>query len=112
MIKVDAKMLVHEFDYYAYTGEDRYHQPTYGSKQTITKCRIDYISQFSKNSREESTNLYAIIFCYADFTSPLPTFVEKSKVTIDGEDLIIERVLPMAQPFSGDLFAYELEVIQ
>ena len=112
MITVDPKMLVHEFDYHAYTGEDRYHQPTYDSPKTIRHCRVDYVSQFRKTSEAESINLYAVIFCYAGYTDPFPQFAEKSKVTIGGEDLTIERVLPLTQPFSTDLFSYELEVVR
>lgn len=111
MIRVDAKMLVHEFEYFAYTGEDRYHQPTYALGQTISKCRIDYTSQFSKNASEETVNLFAVIFCFADYTTPFPEFVEKSKVAIDGKELTIDRVLPMAEPYGGKLFSYELEVV-
>ena len=111
MIAVDERMLIHSFDYFPYIGEDKYHQPEYGPKQVISKTRVDVSSYYRKNIREKTVDLYAVIFCYAGLTSPLPKFIEQSKVVFDSMNLTIERVIPLYQPFSAELFGYELEVV-
>lgn len=112
MVKLDERVLVHSIDYYPYVGEDKYHQPSYGAKQTISKCRVDLTYRYMKNSSEQAKDIYAIVFCYAGYTEPFTTFTAKSKAVLaDGKETIIAEVIPVPYPYSADLFAYELELV-
>lgn len=111
MVRIDSDVLVHSFDYYELEGVDQYHQSSYKEKQTIDKCRIDYSTVFSRDSNENKVVAEAIIFCFASDTTPFLHFKEQSKVVFDDTDYVIQKVVPIAQPYSSELFSYELEVI-
>lgn len=110
-LTMDARLLVHSFDYSEYTGRDRYNQPTYAAKQTINNCRIDNTLVYARDGVTTTVTATAIIFCYAGLTSPWKDFKEQSKVEFQGKSSIINRVVPVSHIDSSDLFAYELEVV-
>lgn len=103
--------LVHSFGYAEFLSKDRNHQPKYKEPITVDNCRIDYETVYSRSSSEKQVVANAIIFCYVGYTTPLVEFKEQSKVTIHGKQFVIEKVVPITNPFNSDLFAYELEVI-
>ena len=112
MTKLDERVLVHSIDYYPYTGQDKYHQPTYGSKETVSKCRVDVTASYRASNQEQASEIYAVVFCYAGYTEPFTDFVEKSKVVLaNGRETIIAKVIPISEPYSAELFAYELELV-
>lgn len=108
---MDKALLIDSFEYYEHVGTDRNHQPEYAEAVTIKHCRIDNQNVYARNANEVKVVANAIIFCYAEHTTPFENFKEQSKVVINGKDLVIERVVPISYPYSVDLFSIELEVL-
>lgn len=111
MVKMDKDLLVHSFEYHEYLGTDRYHNPQYADAVTVDSVRIDYTKVYSRNKEEKKLIASAVIFCYAGLTKPFKDFKEQSKVVFDGKEHTIEQVIPITQPFSSELFSYEIEVL-
>lgn len=111
MIKMDYRVLVDEFDYAEYIGVDRYNQPEYKAPVNISNCRIDRNSVYSKQANNTTVVANAVIYCYADGTTPFMDFKERAKVTFDGKEHIVTKVVYVTNPYNNQAFAYELEVI-
>lgn len=108
---MDKELLVHKFEYYEYLGTDRYHNPSYLEPVVVENVRVDYTKVYSRNREEKKLIATAVIFCYAGLTEPFEDFKEQSKVVFNGKEHTIEQVIPITQPYSADLFAYEVEVL-
>lgn len=111
MIKIDKRLLIHDFFYSEYVGIDRNHQPTYNKAEYVTNCRIDYGLNYSRNETENTKTVECIIFCYSTHTTPFLAFKEKSKIAFNNKDYTIRKVIPVYEPYNNTLFAYELEVV-
>ena len=110
-IRVDKRMLVDSFTYHKLTGKDNKHQPTYADGVLVSHCRIDHSQSNYRSKEEDKSRVYAVIFCYPGMTSPALDFKERAKVVFDGEEHIIQRIVTVTQPYSSDVFAYEIEVV-
>lgn len=108
---MDKQVLVHEFEYHEYVSTDRSHNAVYKKPETVKHCRVDYTSVYSRNNQEKVLEANGIIFCYAEHTTPFKMYKKQSKVVINGQEHIIEKVVPVSHPYSSELFAIELEVI-
>lgn len=110
-IRVDKRMLVDSFTYHELTSKDNKHQPTYADGVLVNFCRIDRTRSSYRSKEEDKSTIYAVIFCYPGMTSPALDFKERAKVVFDGEEHIIQRIVTVTQPYSSDVFAYEIEVV-
>ena len=111
MIAMDPKVLVHEFEYSEYIGQDRYKQPEYGEPITIERVRVDESSVFSRDGDQKKILANAIIFLYNGLSSYFGPFKEQSKVVFNGKEYIIQKIVPVSEPYSKELFSIELEVL-
>lgn len=111
MITMDERLLVDSFSYEEFLSEDRNHKPVYAPSEMIDKARIDRSNVFSSDSNEQKIIAIAVIFCYSGLTTNFKPFKERSRVFYDGTYKIIQKVVPVTQPYSNDIFAYELEVL-
>lgn len=111
MVKMDKRVLVDRFEYLEYDGKDRYHQPAFKELVTVTNVRIDRNTVFSRDANEAKVLANAVIFCYADHTTPFQEFKEQSKIIFDGKEHILQRVIYVTNPYNNKPFAYELEVL-
>lgn len=108
---MDKALLIDSFTYEEYEGKDRYHNITYKEPIEIEHVRIDNSRVYSRDGNSVAVVAEGIIFCYAEHTTPFMMFKEKSRVVIDGREATIEKVVPISQPYSKDLFSIELEVL-
>lgn len=109
-LKPPIEALVDSFVYEEYDGINDWSEAEYKEPIIINNVRIDDSVSYSAN--DGKTILYnAVIFCYADLTEPMPEFKEQSKISYDGINRVIVKVIPTKEPFMNKLYGYELEVI-
>lgn len=109
--KPPRSFLNDSFYYSEYIGTDKWSKPTFKDALTVKGCRIDNETVFSNSSGGKTIAYNALLLCYAGITTPLPVFKEQSKVTFDGKDRVILRVIPLKEAFNENVYGYELEVI-
>lgn len=111
MLKIDSKMLVDSFIYEEYSGDDDWGEDNYKLPINIDKVRIDRSTVYSRDKTQTQIVADSVIFCYASATTPFKEFKEQSRVTFDGKQCIIKKVIPIKEPFRNAIWSYELEVI-
>ena len=111
MVVMDELLLIDSFIYEEFDGEDRNHKPKFKEPKTIDKVRVDRTNVFSSDNNQQKIVASAIIFCYAGLSTFSDPFKERSRVLFDGTYKTIEKVIKVNQPYSDEVFAYELEVL-
>lgn len=112
MLKVPKRMLVDEFIYEEYEGAgSRDKKPIYSEPITVKYTRIDRHTVFSRDTNDSKVIAKAVIFCYADHTTPFKLYKERSLVGFDGKEYTITNVIPIKHWALDMIWAYELEVI-
>lgn len=112
LLAVPKETLVHSCSYSEYTGEfDRWNNQLYGPQTIVEYCRIDETPVYSRNKEQKTITADAVIFCYAEHTTPFLAFKEQSKIVYNNRERIITKVITNAHPFKDEVFSYELEVI-
>lgn len=111
MLKMDRRLLVDSFVYEEFLGKGKKGESLFGKPVVISLCRIDKNIQVSSSKNDNNKTYDSIVFCYSDWTTPFIEFKERSKITYDGSIKIIQKVVPVVEPYSNKLFSYELEVI-
>lgn len=111
MLKIAKKLLVHSFEYYEFISANRNHVATYKNPVTIENCRIDFATIYSRDKSQKQVVANMLILCYKDVTVPFIDFKEQSKIVYQDKEYILQKVIPITQPYSKELFSYELEVL-
>ena len=111
MIAMDPKILIHEFEDSEYIGQDRYKQPAYSEPIKVERVRIDETSVFSRDGDQKKILANAVIFIYNGLSSYFGPFKEQSKVVFDDKEYIVQKIVPVSEPYSKELFSIELEVL-
>lgn len=111
MIEMDKRLLVHEIEYSEYDGLDRYKQPSYKEPITITDVRVDESTVFSRDTTQSKVLANAVVFVYNGLSVPFIDFKEQSKVVYNGREYITQRIIPIYEPYTNELFSYEIEVL-
>ena len=111
MLRVPKHMLVDEFNYSEYIGIGREKKPVYSEAITVKYTRIDRQTVFSRDTNDTKVVARAVIFCYADHTTPFKPFKEQSLVEFDGKKHTVTNVIPIKHWVLDKVWAYELEVI-
>ena len=99
-----------------YLGEDDgfYPEPGYATPVQIDRVvfQPETIYQGTNNDRQIVAS--AVVFLYANVSSPMPKLTQdnlQSIITFEGHEYTLERLIDNRQPFSNELFSYELEVL-
>ncbi len=104
--------LIHQIIYEGYTGKkDALQKPIYDTPIIINHVRYDQSTVFSRDGSQTKIVAEGVIFVDAVNSSPVPNFIEESKITFDGRQLMIKKVIPLYYPTSEKVHHYELEVI-
>lgn len=111
MIELVRPLLIHEVTYKEFVRENRNHEPEYSEPQLITKVRVDYERNSTKNKSEQTFNLNAIMFMYNGLTKPFTEMKEKSVIVFGKEELLIHKVIPVYEPYKNELLGYEVELL-
>ena len=111
MIQMDERVLVDSFEYSEFIDVDRFNQPSFKESLKVEHVRIDRNTVFSKDTNDNKVIAEAVIFCYAGLSDPFIEFKERSKVTFDGIERTIQKVVYITEPYTELPFSYELEVM-
>lgn len=111
MLRVPKSLLVDQFNYSEYVGIGRDKKPEYSETVTVKFVRIDRHSVFSRDTNDTKIVANAVIFCYADHTTPFQPFKPQSLVEFDGRSYITTNVIPIKHWAIDKVWAYELEVL-
>lgn len=109
---IPKMMLIHEIQYREYGGLDDFGNDNYKPPLTIKHVRVDESTVFSRDNTQTKVLANAVIFIDKVYSSPLPTeFKEQSKIVFNGREMVLQKVLPIYQPYSNEVRHWELEVI-
>lgn len=69
---------------------------------------------YSGNNNSRTITANAVVFLFAGVSDPMPTFSREAvgnKIRYDGKEWTITNIVANRDPFSGDVYSYELEVL-
>lgn len=116
MLGVPSSMAKQTITLTKYLGESGgfYPKPEYAEPLEISQVvfQPETVYQGTNNDRQIVAN--AVVFLYAGVTSPLPYLTQdnlQSIITFEGHDYKLQRLVDNRNPFSNELWSYELEVL-
>lgn len=113
-MRLPRNALVDSFVYEEYKGQEKingYQQDSYKPPVTIERVRIDRSTVWTRGSKEDLLQADGVIYTDSVWTTPVSEFVERSKVTYDGKERVINKIIPKTHITSNKLIGYELEVV-
>lgn len=102
--------LIHTIEYIPPAEEDDWGN-SISEPITINNVRYDQSSVFSRDATQTKIVADGVIFVDATHSSPIPDFIEESKIVFNGRELTLKKVIPCYFPMSAKIRHYELEVI-
>jgi hypothetical protein len=97
------------------TGQtDDWGKPAYEPDQTINNCVFQPQTIYSGTNNNRQLVANAIVFLYAGVSSPMPVLSKdnyQSVITFEGHDYALQTIVDNRDPFSNELWSYELEVL-
>lgn len=105
------RWLIHSIAYEAFKGIDSWDNPIYDKPITIDNVRFDDSTVFSRDSTQSKIVAEAVVFIDAKHSTPKVDFKEQSKITFNGKDYILKKVIPCYHPTKNKIRHFELEVI-
>ncbi|MER2172168.1 MAG: putative minor capsid protein [Psychrobacillus psychrodurans] len=104
--------LIHTIEYKGFTGQkDSWNKPVYDAPIPISFVRVDSSTVFSRDTTQTKIVANAVIFVDAVNSNPIPIFKEESKITFNGKDLTLKKIIPCYYPQQNEVRHYELEVV-
>lgn len=103
--------LIHDIEYYEYSGQDRNHKPTFKEHISIKHCRLDMTLTYEVSKSTESETVTAVLFMYNGATKPFLPILEKSKVIHKGKAYKVYKLVECYEPYRNSLFSYEVELV-
>lgn len=104
--------LIHDIIYEGYAGRsddwgnDKFEEPI-----TIKHVRFDDATVFSRDNTQTKVLANAVVFIDSKYSTPIPDLKEQSKVTFNGKEFVIQKVVPCYYPDKNAIHHFELEVI-
>ena len=107
---IPKKDLIHTCTYQKYLGRDEWGGgDLFAATETLTFVRVEYNKNFRRTTNAEDNLYKALLFFDVVNSNPLGVdFVEKSKITFNGEILLIESI---GKLYGDELHHYELGLI-
>lgn len=97
--------------YRAYRGEGDWNKAEFEDPVTIDKVRIDRTPVYSATTAGKVLLYNAVVFFYDGISTPLPNFKERSVLEFDGVEHVVQKVITLKDPYSNEVYSFELEVI-
>lgn len=94
--------------------EGPYKEPKYEKPIVINNCVFQPQTVFSGTNNNQEVTANAILFLYAGVSNPIPTLSKdnyQSKVTFEGHEYIVKSIVDNRDPYSNEVWSYELEVL-
>jgi len=107
------KWLIHTIEYREkLEGKDSYGNPLFAEPITIKHVRFDDSTVFSRDATDTKILANAVIFVDSTHSTNLPErFVEESKITFNGKEYTLKKVVTLYYPNKNKVRHWELEVI-
>lgn len=105
------RWLIHSIEYYRHLGEDDWSNPIYDNPITIENVRFDDSTVFSRDTTQTKILADAVIFVDSTHSKPIPEFKEESRITFNGRELTLKKIIPCYYPHKNEVRHWELEVI-
>ena len=105
--------LIHDIQYEPYLTRDRLGNHVFGEPITIENVRYDESTAHTVQPATEYklSNNGVIFIDYRNSINLPDEFVEKSRITFNGKQLILQRVITCYHPDVNVVRHYELEVV-
>ncbi|GAX06812.1 minor capsid protein [Secundilactobacillus pentosiphilus] len=81
---------------------------------TINNCVVQPQTIYSGSNNDRTIVANAVVFLYAGISDPLPTIAKNnvgSVITFEGQKYTLTQIVDNREPFSNELYSYELEVL-
>ncbi|WEV56133.1 putative minor capsid protein [Ligilactobacillus acidipiscis] len=91
-----------------------YDKPTYDDPITLEHCVFQPQTIYSGTNNERQIVANAIVFLYAGVTDPIPKLDKSnygSKIEFEGQEYALQTIVDNRDPFSNEVWSYELEVL-
>lgn len=111
MMKPPVNFLIDSFIYEENDGLSEWSEVQYKEPQVVYFCRIDRDATFNSSASGRQLIYKAVLFCYQDLTVPMLEFKTDSRITFDGQEHTIVRVIKNYEPFNNRLYSVEIEVV-
>ena len=106
------RWLVHSIQYERLKDKDGdWGKPSYDPPVTVRYVRYDPQTVMSRDGSQTKIQADAVIFVDAVHSTPIPEWVEESRITLNGRQWTLKKVVPCYQPESDEIHHWELEVI-
>lgn len=105
------RWLIHSIVYEGYAGKDDWSNPKYDDPITIENVRFDESTVFSRDTTQTKILADAVIFVDSTHSKPIPEFEEESRITFNGRELTLKKIIPCYYPHKNEVRHWELEVI-
>lgn len=110
-MKPPIEMLIDDFEYKSVVGKNDWDEPIFSEPVEVKHCRIDRGTQYTSTTSGKQILYNSLIFCYNGLTEPLLEFEVEAVVIFDDKEHTITNVIPVYEPNSKTIYAYELEVV-
>ena len=100
-------LLIHTVIYEEYQDNSDGYGEGYKDPVTLRNVRVEPVSSLRRSNTTETQTFNSILFFDMTHSTPQVNFVEKSKVTFNGQEMVVSKVNPM---YSLKLHHYEIEL--
>lgn len=93
---------------------DDWGHPLAGEQVELKHCVVQPQTIYSGSNNDRTIVANAVVYLYAGITMPLPTITKHnvgSKLVFEGEEYTVQKIVDNREPFSNELYSYELEVL-
>lgn len=95
-------------------GHDKWQKPTFSEPITINHMIFQPQTIYSGSNNNRQVVANAIAFLFGGVSDPMPTITKKhvgSEIDFEGEAYTITTIVDNRNPYSNEVYSYELEVL-
>ncbi len=112
-MKLPKQWLIHDIIYEEkLPGKDSHGNPLFANPVIIKRVRFDDSTVFSRDSNETKVLANAVVFVDGVNSENVPgSFKEESKITFNGDEYVIKKIVDCYYPKKNEIHHWELELI-
>ncbi len=95
-------------------GKDKWQKPIFSEQVTINNMIFQPQTVYSGSNNNRQVVANAIAFLFAGVSAPMPAITKEhvgSEIDFEGETYTITTIIDNRNPFSNEIYSYELEVL-
>ncbi len=95
-------------------GKDKWQKPIFSDPITIKNMIFQPQTVYSGTNNNRQVVANAIVFLFGGVSDPMPTISKNnvgSEIDFEGETYTITAIIDNRNPFSNEVYSYELEVL-